>query len=224
MLRKRTLIVGIILTFLLTLLYLTYQSSMTLRNMFDMFEFKTVDLRYQLRGEIKKDFEVVIIGIDEKSLNEIGKWPWRRDVHADLVKKLKDLGVKSIGFDVSFTEDAVPKYLTEYKANLKTQVLKYYRENKIDKEAALTIATEINKLDLSEDLTFAKAIKDVGKVVIGTYNIIEKEENITEEVLNNNTYMKYMYNNFGEGLIEQIYEVQRVGERSFQPHRIYKII
>ncbi len=47
--------------------------------------------------------EVVIIGIDDKSIETIGRWPWNRDVHARL---LNTLGTRPavIGYDVNFPE------------------------------------------------------------------------------------------------------------------------
>lgn len=47
---------------------------------------------------------VVIIDIDERSLKEVGHWPWSRKVVAELVDKLVAAGVVSITFDVVFSE------------------------------------------------------------------------------------------------------------------------
>jgi adenylate cyclase len=47
---------------------------------------------------------VRIIDIDEASLKSIGQWPWPRNVVADLVTKLKDLGASAIVFDIVFAE------------------------------------------------------------------------------------------------------------------------
>ena len=49
--------------------------------------------------------EVVIIDIDEKSIGEIGQFPWRRDIFADLIQKLNQYGVSIITFDVFFSEE-----------------------------------------------------------------------------------------------------------------------
>ena len=51
---------------------------------------------------IKK--HTVIIAIDDKSINEIGRWPWSRDVHATLLDTLATSKAKAIGFDILFTE------------------------------------------------------------------------------------------------------------------------
>ena len=47
---------------------------------------------------------VVIIDIDERSLKEVGHWPWSRKTVAELVDKLVAAGVVSITFDVVFSE------------------------------------------------------------------------------------------------------------------------
>jgi len=51
------------------------------------------------------DRRIVILDIDEKSLGEIGRWPWPRSMMADIVKKLfEQQGVAVLGFDVVFAE------------------------------------------------------------------------------------------------------------------------
>ena len=46
----------------------------------------------------------VIVDIDEKSLREIGQWPWPRTVLADLFEKSKEAGMLVLGLDVLFAE------------------------------------------------------------------------------------------------------------------------
>jgi adenylate cyclase len=47
----------------------------------------------------------VIVAIDEPSFSAIGKpWPWPRDIHARLIRSLKQAGARSIGFDVVFAD------------------------------------------------------------------------------------------------------------------------
>ena len=51
------------------------------------------------------DTRIVIVDIDEKSLNQIGRFPWGRDVQARLVRQLTaHYGVAAVGFDISFPE------------------------------------------------------------------------------------------------------------------------
>ena len=46
----------------------------------------------------------VIVDIDEKSLREIGQWPWPRTVLAELFEKSKSAGMLVLGLDVLFAE------------------------------------------------------------------------------------------------------------------------
>ena len=46
--------------------------------------------------------KIVVIGIDERSLEQIGAWPWSRTRHAALIDKLKTNGARRIYFDFFF--------------------------------------------------------------------------------------------------------------------------
>ncbi len=67
-------------------------------------ELKTLDLRMVSRGNVAPLDTVVIATVDEKSLSELGRWPWPRTTMARLVEMLKKDGAKAIGFDIVFAE------------------------------------------------------------------------------------------------------------------------
>ena len=48
--------------------------------------------------------EIVIIAIDEKSIDQLGRWPWSRRLHAQLLDKLTAAQTKAVGFDILFSE------------------------------------------------------------------------------------------------------------------------
>lgn len=48
--------------------------------------------------------DVVLVTIDERSLGHLGRWPWPRNLHAELVSKLHQAGAKTIVFDILFSE------------------------------------------------------------------------------------------------------------------------
>lgn len=48
--------------------------------------------------------DVVIVAVDEASLESIGRWPWSRIVHADLLNKLKHEQARVVGLDIIFSE------------------------------------------------------------------------------------------------------------------------
>ncbi|HPU44099.1 MAG TPA: CHASE2 domain-containing protein [Dictyoglomaceae bacterium] len=69
---------------------------------FKNLESQSIDLRFQIRGEEKVPEDIVIIGIDDNSIFEIGNWPWKRSLHARLLDVLKEGNPKLIVFDTLF--------------------------------------------------------------------------------------------------------------------------
>ena len=67
-------------------------------------ELKALDLRMVSRGQLPTTGQVIIATVDEKSLSEIGRWPWSRSMTAKLVDSLKEYGAKAVGFDIVFAE------------------------------------------------------------------------------------------------------------------------
>ena len=48
--------------------------------------------------------DIIIIAIDDESLNELGRWPWPRSTHARLINKLENESPRAIGLDIIFNE------------------------------------------------------------------------------------------------------------------------
>ncbi|MEJ1381572.1 MAG: CHASE2 domain-containing protein [Candidatus Sedimenticola sp. (ex Thyasira tokunagai)] len=49
--------------------------------------------------------DTVIVAIDDASLKVLGRWPWTRDIHGDLVEKLSKAGAEAIFLDILFSEE-----------------------------------------------------------------------------------------------------------------------
>jgi len=48
--------------------------------------------------------EIVIVAVDDASIAELGRWPWRRILHAALLDRLAAAGAKAVALDFLFTE------------------------------------------------------------------------------------------------------------------------
>jgi adenylate cyclase len=70
----------------------------------ELFELKTYDFRLRWRGPIPPTGRVVIVGIDERSLQELGQWPWPRLLMAQLLDALGRYGPAAIGLDIIWPE------------------------------------------------------------------------------------------------------------------------
>lgn len=122
-------------------------------------ELKTLDLRIASRGELKPGTETVIAVIDEKSLSELGRWPWPRTTIARLVTQLKKGGAKAVGFDIVFSEQDI-------NTNLKT----------IDALSAEMKKSGVSDADVINLLRRKRAGADTDAILSAA---IKKAENVT---------------------------------------------
>ncbi len=51
--------------------------------------------------------KIAVIAIDDVSIANIGRWPWPRDLHAEMISQLADAGAKVIGQSVFFLEPEI---------------------------------------------------------------------------------------------------------------------
>ena len=71
------------------------------------FENRTIDWRFQYRGEIPPPLKVIYVDIDSRSIDDIGNWQWSREYFARLTQALLNkAGVAGIGFDIVLVPSA----------------------------------------------------------------------------------------------------------------------
>ena len=71
----------------------------------------SIDSLFWLRGQRPVGQEIVLVAVDERSLKEVGRWPWARDKQAQLVKTIAADGPRVIGLDIIYAEAAESQYL-----------------------------------------------------------------------------------------------------------------
>ena len=72
--------------------------------LFQKLELGFLDLRFRLRQESLPHPDLVVVEIDDASINRIGQWPWPRSFHAALFNALARYHPRLILYDVLFTE------------------------------------------------------------------------------------------------------------------------
>jgi len=65
---------------------------------------KVLNIFFKNREDIESDNNVIIVDIDDKSINEVGQWPWSRNTMAVLIKSLNKLSPAVIGSTIIFSE------------------------------------------------------------------------------------------------------------------------
>lgn len=98
---------GVILYVLITLLVISvfFERPPLLERLEQLIQ----DTMFQLRGSRSVGQDVVIVGIDDMSLEKIGKWPWNRAQIGDLVESIDARGARTILLDLSFEPDKYQK-------------------------------------------------------------------------------------------------------------------
>ena len=120
----------------------------------------TYDTRLRLTQPGGQDSRVVVVDIDEKSLAEVGRWPWSRDKVSRLVRQLTDhYGVQLVGFDVVFAEPDESSGL---------RVLERMGTTSLKGDAAFLASLASLRVSLDYDGQFAATLKG-RPVVLGFY-------------------------------------------------------
>jgi len=115
-------------------------------------------LRLTMPGGV--DDRVVILDIDEKSLQDVARWPWPRDVMARVMDKLfNDYKLGIVGFDVVFAE-------SDFSSGIRA--LDALAQKELKQVAGFSELYQQLRPSLDNDGLFAQAIKG-RNVVLGFY-------------------------------------------------------
>jgi len=143
-------IVGLAITLLFCLAYLThFEPTQSL-------EYAAYDIGVKA-SVTPSDDRIVILDIDDSSIERIGRWPWPRSVVGDVIQKLSDADARLVGIDIFYSE----KQRAPKSAQTHLQLAKILKQQGKTKEAEKIIA---EALEMDEDLRLIKATKQSGNV------------------------------------------------------------
>ncbi|MBV9072933.1 MAG: adenylate/guanylate cyclase domain-containing protein [Acidobacteria bacterium] len=98
-------------------------------------EARSLDARFNLRGERPHDQNIVIVGLDEKTLQQVGAFPIPRNDYAKMVDELAKDGASIVAFDEAFpvpeknsAVEALKKLQGEVQGRTSPQVLEQIRD------------------------------------------------------------------------------------------------
>ncbi len=94
-----------LLSLIILLFFILHATGIVEWSFINALEHKAYDVRLELTMPNPVDNRIVIVDIDEKSLSEIGRWPWNRSVIARLIDQLFDTyQIDVLGMDAVFPE------------------------------------------------------------------------------------------------------------------------
>jgi len=151
-------------------------------------ELKTLDVRFQFRGKVEPGPPVVIVAIDQKSEDVLGRWPFPRKHFAAAVDALREAGARVIAFDVDFPQpdqdsalDALRQVRKDYQAHVKPGM----EDPKF--EAKLKSLEE----GADNDKKFADALSRFDNVILG-YFYLRGDEAKTVSAERVNEFLNYL--------------------------------
>ncbi|MEN0057702.1 MAG: adenylate/guanylate cyclase domain-containing protein [Bdellovibrio sp.] len=80
------------------------QNPKSLVGFLETLDLKMLDLKMHIRGERASSAPVALIAVDDRSVEEVGRWPWDRHLMAQLTESVFRDGAKALGFDMIFSE------------------------------------------------------------------------------------------------------------------------
>ena len=136
-------------------------------------EFDSLDTRFRYRpaSATPVDPRIVIVDIDQRSQEALGKWPFSRAHFAKMLDVLREDGAQVVAFDITFdypdkTAAPVRKIWTELEERKK-------RGETVDPKYEAWVRSLVSEYDA--DAEFAQALRRFGPVVLGNF-FLEKEE------------------------------------------------
>ena len=137
-------------------------------------ELDALDLRFRLRPERYKrpDPRIIIVDIDQRSQEILGRWPFSRTHFAHLLDALREDGAKVAAFDVTFSK---PDETSAPIHELRRTVIE--RQKQGGQTDAQVIA-DLDRLakEYDGDAQLAQAIGRFGKVVLGNFFLYSESD------------------------------------------------
>lgn len=130
--------------------------------------------------------KIAIIAIDDQSINNIGRWPWSRDIHAQMHEILAEGGAKAVGQTVFFSEpqlDPGLEFIRELKLAFEESSISTIP--KLVEELSLTIEGSRALVKNKRDINGKKAVQKIAE----TLEASSLRYQVTEDLYNYREYI-----------------------------------
>jgi len=141
-------------------------------------DLKFYDVMMNLRGDPDAQSDIVLVDIDDDSIEKLGRWPWRRSLLADIIKKIDAGNPKAIGLNIILSEPEKSDGLAKI-AKLEDIFSITLLEETGEKGKIFLQTMKDIRIDLDNDKKLADAIKASGKVVLPVF--LQKSIVISDE-------------------------------------------
>ena len=134
----------------------------------DMLELKFYDLKINLKSDPTPPEEIVIVDIDDSSIEKLGRWPWPRSLIAKGIDKINAANPKLIGLNIIYSEPQEQSGIDELQ-HIETLLIESFPDTSTEPVATLLHALGEARLRLNHDNKLASAMQHSGKIVLPVY-------------------------------------------------------
>ena len=93
---------NIFISFIIKILVFLVFGVLFYSGLFEKLDFRLYDSLIAFRKEPEANKNIMLVKIDDPSIKELGEWPWGRDIIADALLRMKELGADSAIFDIEY--------------------------------------------------------------------------------------------------------------------------
>jgi adenylate cyclase len=137
------------------------------------FEYSTLDTRFRFRPAkyTPPDSRIVIVSIDQRSQEVLGKWPFSRKYFSQMLDALHEDGAKVAAFDITFDKP------DQTAAPIRALLAKLEQDKKEGRPPDPRLEAQVVELakEFDSDAQFAAALRRFGPVVLGNF-FLEPQE------------------------------------------------
>lgn len=149
---------------LVALIFLVFAATDSLRGL----DLAAYDWGVQFSPNKKANPNVVVIAIDDAALQEMGSWPWPRDLMASLTRQIVAARPRVIGYALSFDTRQSGRSLDALN-ELKSAV---------NQSSAIRLLLKRVEDGLDTEQTFANSLKKAGRIVMAVPYQLQTDDNI----------------------------------------------
>lgn len=120
---------------------------------------------------------IAIVAIDDESIANIGRWPWPRDVHAELIDKLSAAKAKTIVHTAFFFEPQTDRGLAYIR-----RIKEALAAGNINAEAASSLIAEAEQA-LDTDAKLAASMTRAGNVLVPSFFVLGEPQGRADKPL-----------------------------------------
>ena len=118
------------------------------------------DLGLRIKPEVVERDDILLLNVDDLAIEKVGSWPWSRDILADVLVRLRELGGKTAVFDIEYLSTSLQAVNKDYIENtlpreyndVKTEIKEYidaFSSSIQNKDIALSDVVDVGR-EMSE--------------------------------------------------------------------------